>query len=163
MMSEPRPITILMAEDDENDAILAKEAMRSDKITNELYVVPNGLEALHFLRKEDCQITLTSEGIVVPSTPQEFPHVDLILLDLSMPIMDGREFLANVKQDATLRRIPVVVFTSSDNESDAQEAWDLGAATYVVKPINLTEFKRIVQHLTEYWVQIVRFEGRPTV
>ena len=145
-----RPIVILMAEDDDDDALLAEEAMKDDKISNELHRVKDGVEALDFLSNRPPY--------------QNVPRPDLILLDLNMPRMDGRQFLAQMKHDARyhdVAHIPVVVFTSSDSEADASEAWSLGAATYVVKPISLMEFRRVVRKLSEYWVQIVRYEGRP--
>lgn len=139
--ARPRPVEILLVEDNPGDQRLTREALRDGKVLNRLHVVADGTEALRFLRREG------PHGAA--------PRPDLILLDLNLPGMDGREVLRQVKQDDELRRIPVVVMTSSDAERDVIATYDTGANSYVTKPVGLDEFTRVVQSVQEFWFSIV--------
>jgi CheY-like chemotaxis protein len=141
------PINILLVEDNPGDARLAVEALKDRKVHNKLYRVEDGVEAMRFLR---CQ----GEYARVP-TP------DLILLDLNMPRKDGREVLAEIKEDSQLRMIPVVILTTSDAERDLIKSYHLHANAYVVKPIDLERFIEIVQAIEDFWFSIVKLpQGR---
>lgn len=134
-------IEILLAEDNPGDARLTEMALTSSKIRNRLHVVGNGEEAMAFLAR--------GEGYEDAARP------DLILLDLNMPRMDGREVLAEIKEHPDLRRIPVVILTSSDAEQDVLSAYDLHANAYVTKPVDLQRFLEIVQQIEHFWLTIV--------
>jgi two-component system, chemotaxis family, response regulator Rcp1 len=136
------PIEILMVEDNERDARLADEALKDSKIRNNLYHVEDGVEAMSFLRRD--------EGYA------DVPLPDLILLDLNLPRKDGREVLAEIKEDPRLRLIPVVVMTSSEGERDLVRSYGLHANAYVVKPIGLDRFIEVIQGIKEFWLTIVR-------
>jgi chemotaxis family two-component system response regulator Rcp1 len=136
------PIEILMVEDNERDARLADEALKDSKIRNNIYHVEDGVEAMRFLRRD--------EGYA------EVPLPDLILLDLNLPRKDGREVLAEIKEDPRLRLIPVVVMTSSEGERDLVRTYGLHANAYVVKPIGLDRFIEVIQGIKEFWLTIVR-------
>lgn len=133
-------IPILLAEDDEVDAMTVQRAFKVNKITNPLHIVPNGEEALKFLRHQ---------GIV--SNPKESPRPGIILLDLNMPVMSGLEFLKIVKQDPELRRIPVVVLTTSKNDEDRVESFNLSVAGYIIKPVEFEAFVAAVRTIDLYW------------
>jgi two-component system, chemotaxis family, response regulator Rcp1 len=137
-----RPIEILLAEDNPADVRLTIEALRDAKVRNNLHVVENGVEALAFLRRE---------GKYADS-----PHPDLILLDLNMPRMDGREVLAVIKADPELKRIPVVVLTTSRAEEDIVKSYDLHANCYISKPVDLDQFITVVRSIEDFWLTIVR-------
>jgi CheY-like chemotaxis protein len=159
-MSKDRPITVLLVEDDPADARLAREAIHEQKIRIDLYIAVDGVEALRFL-DGDPEVRLEwwpgrERG---EPKPAELRRPDLILLDLRLPRMDGREFLARAKGSPATRGIPVVVFTSSDDEADVEEVWELGAAAYVQKPIDLEQFATIVAKISEFWFSIVRYAG----
>jgi two-component system response regulator len=131
------PIEILLVEDSPTDALLAKEALGDSKLNNNLHIVPDGVEAMAFLR---------SEGKYVDS-----PRPTLILLDLNLPKMDGREVLAEVKADDKLKRIPVVVLTTSKSDDDVAQAYGLHANCYVVKPVNYDQFEEVVKSIENFW------------
>jgi two-component system, chemotaxis family, response regulator Rcp1 len=137
-----RPVEILLAEDNPADVRLTIEALRDAKVRNNLHVVENGIEALAFLRRE---------GKYAGS-----PHPDLILLDLNMPRMDGREFLALIKSDPELKRIPVVVLTTSGAEEDIVKSYNLHANCYISKPVDLDQFITVVRSIEDFWLTIVR-------
>ena len=141
-MANTGPIEILMVEDNERDARLADEALKDSKIRNNLYHVEDGVEAMRFLRRD--------EGYA------DVPLPDLILLDLNLPRKDGREVLAEIKEDPRLRLIPVVVMTSSEGERDLVRSYGLHANAYVVKPIGLDRFIEVIQGIKEFWLTIVR-------
>ncbi len=140
-MTEPHPISILLVEDEPADAYLVRTAFKEGKVLAQLHHVRDGVEAFAFLHRE--------------AGYADAPRPDLILLDLNMPRMDGRKFLATIKQDVDLVRIPVVVLTTSDAESDLIASYEHNAAGYIVKPIDIDEFVRLVRGLSHYWISIV--------
>lgn len=141
-MPNTEPIEILLVEDNPGDARLAHEALKESKVHNHLNHVADGVEAMRFLRRQD-----QYAGVALP---------DLILLDLNMPRKDGREVLAEVKEDPELRSIPVVVLTTSEAERDLIKSYDLHANAYVVKPIDLDRFIEIVQAIEHFWFSVVK-------
>jgi two-component system, chemotaxis family, response regulator Rcp1 len=136
-----RPVEILLVEDSPGDVRLTREALREGKIRNNLSVVPDGVEALAFLRRE---------GRYAGA-----PRPDVILLDLNLPRKDGREVLAEVKADERLRRIPVVVLTTSRDEQDVLRSYDLHANCYITKPVDLDQFIAVVRSIETFWLTIV--------
>jgi len=136
-----RPIEILLVEDNRGDVRLASEAFKEAKIINRLHVVRNGSEALDFLRRKE--------------TYFHAPHPDLILLDLNLPKKDGREVLAEIKQDEELRHIPVVVLTVSEDENDIRETYDLHANCYIRKPVGFEQFMTVVRSIQDFWFAVV--------
>jgi CheY-like chemotaxis protein len=143
MNSRPQPFVVLLAEDDPADAHLVQVALTENRILTDLRIVGDGREALEFLRREGARFA-------------DAPRPDLILLDLNMPRMDGREFLSAIKQDARLCDIPVVVLTTSDVERDVAASYGLGAAGYITKPVDLDQFMRAIGQIGEYWLALVR-------
>ena len=139
-----RPITVLMADDDADDRLLAQEAMAESHQVKELLFVEDGEELLQYLRREGPY-----------HDPQSFPRPDMILLDLNMPRMDGREALADIKADPDLRQIPVVVFTTSQEEEDVYRSYDLGASSYITKPVTFDGLVQMMRSLGEYWFELV--------
>lgn len=136
------PIDILLVEDSDADARLAREALRSSKIRNVLHRVIDGEEAMAFLRRE--------------GRYADAPRPGLILLDLNLPKKDGREVLAEVKGDEHLKRIPVVVLTISSDEEDVLKSYNLHANCYITKPIDLHQFVNMVKSIEDFWLTIVR-------
>lgn len=136
-----RPIEILMVEDNPGDARLTREALKSSKMLNTLHVVEDGAAALDFLYRRP-----PYEGAVRP---------DLVLLDLDLPKIDGRQVLATIKSDPALKVIPVVVLTASEAEEDIVRAYSLAANCYVTKPVDLQQFNRIVRSIEDFWLTIV--------
>jgi CheY-like chemotaxis protein len=141
MENNTQPIEILLIEDNPGDARLTIEAMREAKVRNRIHVVEDGVEAMEFLRRQG-----RHSAALRP---------DLILLDLNLPRKDGREVLAEVKADPDLKRIPVVVLTTSRAEEDVLRAYDLHANCYVTKPVDLEQFMKIVKQIDEFWVKVV--------
>jgi CheY-like chemotaxis protein len=137
-----KPIDILLVEDNPADVRLTQEAMHDAKVRNTLHVVSNGMEALAFLR----QTGKYGEAL----------HPDLILLDLNLPQMSGSEVLEQIKADEKLRRIPVVVLTTSPAEQDIVKSYNLHANAYVVKPVDLEQFIVVVRSIESFWLEIVR-------
>lgn len=140
------PIHVLLVEDNPADADLMRETIEASKLRLDLAVVKDGVEAIQYLR---------SEGPYLKS-----PRPDLILLDLNMPRMNGRQVLANVKSDADLRGIPVVVLTSSGAEQDIVQSYNLGANCYVIKPVDLKAFQSIVKQVESFWFTVVKLPGQ---
>ena len=138
----PKPIDILLVEDNPGDVRLTREALKEGKVLNSLQVVGDGIEALAFLRHE---------GQYAKS-----PHPDIVLLDLNLPRMDGREALAEIKTDPDLRRIPVVILTTSKAEEDILKSYNLHANCYITKPVDLDQFIMVVKSVEEFWFTIVR-------
>ena len=136
-----RPIEILLVEDSPTDVLLAREALEHAKMLNNLHVVSDGVEAMQFLRREP-----PFEEAVRP---------DLVLLDLNLPRKDGREVLAEVKADPILKRIPVVVLTTSQDEEDIFKAYGLHANCYVAKPVDFDRFADVVQAIESFWFTVV--------
>ena len=137
-----RAIEILLVEDNPGDARLTLEAFKEGKVINNLSVVSNGVDALAYLRR-DGQYANAS----VP---------DLVLLDLNLPKMDGREVLAAIKDDAELKSIPVVVLTTSASQDDVARAYGHHANCYITKPVDLDQFLRVVQSIESFWLSLVR-------
>jgi len=135
-------VDILLVEDNEGDARLAKEAMRDSKIRNTLHHVIDGDEAMTFLRQEGKHSTA--------------PRPDLILLDLNLPKKDGRQVLAEIKEDESLKRIPVVILTVSSAEEDILKTYNLHANCYITKPIDLNQFMKVVRSVEDFWLTIVK-------
>jgi CheY-like chemotaxis protein len=136
------PIEVLLVEDNPGDVKLTQIALEESKISVHLSVVEDGVEAMAFLRKEE-QYAAT-------------PHPDIILLDLNLPKKDGREVLAEIKADNTLKRIPVVVLTTSHAEEDVLKAYNLCANCYITKPVDFDQFVKIVQSIENFWFTIVK-------
>ena len=141
-MTDPLPIEVLLVEDDPGDVLMTREAFEDHKLRNSLHVVNNGIDALLFLRKQ-------GEYAGVP-TP------DLVLLDLNLPRMDGREVLAEIKADEALRRIPVVVLTTSEAEEDVLRSYNLHANAYVTKPVDFEQFVNVVRQVDDFFLTVVR-------
>jgi chemotaxis family two-component system response regulator Rcp1 len=137
-----KPIEILMAEDNPGDVRLTMEALRDAKVLNRMSVAVDGVETMAFLRRQ--------------GEYANAPRPDLVLLDLNMPRKDGREVLAEVKGDADLRRIPVLVLTTSTAEKDISESYDLHANCYIAKPVNLDQFLDVVKSIEDFWLATVR-------
>jgi len=137
-----RPIEILLVDDDPGDTLITTEALQHSKVTNNLHSVANGEEALAYLRREG------------PYADAARP--DLVLLDLNLPRRDGREVLAEVKADDDLRRIPVVVLTTSQAEEDIVRSYDLHANAYVTKPVDFDRFVEVVRSIDDFYFTIVR-------
>jgi two-component system, chemotaxis family, response regulator Rcp1 len=140
--SNTEPIEILLVEDNPGDARLAAEALKENNVRNNLYHVKDGVEAMRFLRGQ--------------AEYADAPLPDLVLLDLNLPRKDGHEVLKEMKGDAKLRLIPVVVLTTSAAERDLIKSYNLHANAYVVKPMSLDQFVEVVQAVEEFWLSIVR-------
>jgi two-component system, response regulator len=143
-----QPITILMAEDDPDDQLLTSEALQENRLANDLHVVADGVELLDFLYRRG------------KYTGQQTPRPGLILLDLNMPKMDGREALAVIKADPQLRSIPVVVLTTSQAEEDIQQSYDTGANSYISKPVTFEGLVHSMRTLGLYWFALVELPSR---
>lgn len=146
MTPETRPIDVLLVEDDPGDVLMTREAFEDNKVANNLYVVNDGVMAMEFLRKEGQYV--------------DAPTPDLVLLDLNLPRMDGREVLAALKEDPELRRIPVVVLTTSEAEEDVLRSYSLHANAYVTKPVDFSRFIEVVRQIDEFFVTVVRLPSR---
>src|SRR5438876_5375385 len=140
-MTAAQPVEILLVEDNPGDARLTQEALRDGKVYNKLTVVPDGVEAMAYLRRQG-----RYAGAAQP---------DLILLDLNLPKKDGREVLQEIKADERLRRIPVVVLTSSNAEQDVLKSYGLHANCYVTKPVDLDKFIHVVKSIDAFWLSVV--------
>jgi len=136
-----RPIDILAVDDSPGDLRLMREALKEAKIRNRLHTAAHGEEALAFLRRE--------------AGHESAPTPDLILLDLNMPRLSGREVLAAIKADELLRHIPVVVLTTSDAEADVVESYRLQVNCYITKPVDLKQFLEVVRSIEQFWLQVV--------
>jgi two-component system, chemotaxis family, response regulator Rcp1 len=139
---QPQFIEILLVEDNPGDVRLTREALKEEKICNQLHVAMDGEEALDFLYQRG--------PFYAASRP------DIILLDLNLPKKDGREVLAEIKQDSNLRTIPVVILTTSEDEEDILRAYDLHANCYITKPVDLHKFMEIVKRIEAFWFSIVK-------
>ena len=144
-MNELRWLDVLLVEDDPGDVLLTKEAFEHNKVRNRLSVVADGVSALEFLRKE--------------GQYADAPTPDLVLLDLNLPRMDGREVLEALKSDAAMRSIPVVVLTTSEAEEDVVRSYSLHANAYVTKPVDFDRFIDVVRQIDEFFVEVVRLPG----
>ena len=137
-----RSAEILLVEDNPGDVRLMREAFREISAPHRLNVVNNGRDALHFLRQEEeCK---------------QSPRPDLVLLDLMLPDVHGLEVLAAIKNDPGLRRIPAVVFSSSQRSEEVEQAYNLNANSYIAKPVELADFIRVVKGVEEFWLTVVK-------
>jgi CheY-like chemotaxis protein len=144
MVHPGKPIVILLADDDEEDRMLAADAMHASRVTNDLRFVEDGEELLDYLYKRG---RFTG--------PDAAPTPGLILLDLNMPRKDGREALRDIKADPDLRRIPVVVLTTSKAEEDIYRTYDLGANSFITKPVSFEGLVAVMREIGRYWIEIV--------
>jgi CheY-like chemotaxis protein len=141
------PIEILLVEDNPGDVRLTRECLKQARVANHLQVVTDGLQAMTYLRRE--------------GEHEAASRPDLILLDLNLPRRNGREVLAAIKNDAELRRIPVVILSSSTREEDVAGAYDLHANCYIAKPTQLDQFAHVLTSIEDFWLRLVRLPGRP--
>jgi CheY-like chemotaxis protein len=140
------PIEVLLVEDDPGDVLMTREAFEEHKVRNRLTVVSDGMDALAYLRGEE------------PYTDAVRP--DLVLLDLNLPKRDGREVLAEIKNDESLRQIPVVVLTTSQAEEDVLRSYQLHANAYVTKPVDFEQFIDVVRRIDDFFVSVVKLPPR---
>jgi CheY-like chemotaxis protein len=147
-MTEPdlRAIEVLLIEDDPGDVLMTREAFEDAKVANNLYVVSDGEDALAFLRGEGEHAAA--------------PRPDLVLLDLNLPRVDGREVLEQIKNDPELRSIPVVVLTTSESEDDIVHSYSLHANAYVTKPVDFERFHHVVRQIDDFFVSVVKLPRR---
>ncbi|WP_238017033.1 response regulator [Dactylosporangium sp. AC04546] len=145
-MEASLPIEVLLVEDDPGDVLMTQEAFEEHKVRNKLNVVQDGEEALAYLRRE---------GRYAEAT-----RPDLILLDLNLPRVDGREVLQSIKEDPDLRRIPVVVLTTSQADEDIMRSYSLHANAYVTKPVDFDSFIAVVRQIDEFFVSVVKLPPR---
>jgi len=139
------PIEVLLVEDNPGDVRLTREALKEGKVRNNLSVVGDGVEALAFLHRE--------------GSYSSAPRPDIILLDLNLPRKDGRQVLAEVKADPELRRIPIVVLTTSKAEEDILKTYELHANCFITKPVDFEHFIKVVQSIESFWLSIVQLPG----
>lgn len=149
-MPDKRAITILMADDDADDRLMTREAFEASHLKNELRFVENGVELLDYLYRRGPY-----------ADPASSPRPSIILLDLNMPKKDGREVLEEIKSDPDLRNIRIIVLTTSKAEEDIYRTYNLGAASYITKPVTFESLVDVVKTLGKYWLEIVELdEGR---
>ena len=151
MTRDSKPVTILVAEDDADDRLLLKDAFNESSLAHELRFVENGEQLLAYLRREGDF-----------ADPGDAPLAGLILLDLNMPKMDGREALNIIKNDSVLRSIPVVVLTTSAEEDDVFYAYRLGVSSYISKPVTFEGLVNVVKVLNQYWIETVELPPQST-
>ena len=144
MKENIKPIVFLMADDDPDDRMLTKEAMSESRVLNDLRFVEDGEELMEYLNRQGKY-----------SNPDESPRPSVILLDLNMPKKDGREELKEIKADPNLRRIPIVIMTTSQSEEDILRSYDLGASSYITKPVTFDGLIDLMKALGQYWVEFV--------
>jgi len=144
-MTKSEKLVILVAEDDQDDFEMIEEVFIENKILNPIFHVNDGAELMCYLRREEPF-----------QDKHEYPRPGIILLDLNMPKLDGREALSLIKTDESLRRIPVVVFSSSELPDDIIGSYNLGANSFIKKPINMMDFIKIIRAFSDYWLQVVR-------
>lgn len=140
--SEAKELEILLVEDDKDDIFFTKKAFEQQKVTNNLHVVKDGVDAMKFLRQE--------------GEYKDASHPDIILLDLNLQTMDGDEVLEEMQADADLNKIPVVVLTSSDAEKDIVQSYELNANAYMTKPVDFDGFLEVVDSIEHFWVSFVK-------
>ena len=146
-MKELEPATVLLVEDDPGDQKLIRVSLNEQRVANELHIVSSGEEALDFLHQRGKYCNGTCRP-------------DLILLDLNMPGMGGKEFLTRIKKDEDLKKIPVIVLTTSDSEQDIIDSYNLYASGYVKKPADLVSFKEVAKEIREYWFVTCKLPAR---
>jgi chemotaxis family two-component system response regulator Rcp1 len=140
-----RPIDILLVEDSPGDVRLTTEALKRGRVSNTLHVVGDGEQAVDFLKRRGAYA--------------QAPRPGLILLDLNLPIMDGREVLAEIKADPDLRRIPIVVLTTSKADEDIARTYDLHANAYITKPVDYQQFMSVVGQIEAFWLTVAELPG----
>ncbi|HKY65742.1 MAG TPA: response regulator [Acidimicrobiales bacterium] len=145
LAEEVRPIEVLLVEDDDGDVLMTREALDEGKVLNRLSVVGDGVEAVNYLRKS--------------GRYADAARPDLVLLDLNLPRRDGRQVLEEVKNDPDLRRIPIVVLTTSEAEEDILRSYDLHANAYVTKPVDFERFVEVIRQIDEFFISVVRLPG----
>ncbi len=141
MSTSAQPICILMADDDEDDCLATRDALKRNRMANDFRTVPDGEELMRFLRREGAYA--------------DAPRPGIILLDLNMPRKDGREALREIKADRSLRGIPIIVLTTSSQEEDILRSYDLGANSFITKPVTFDALVKVVAALGQYWFQVV--------
>jgi CheY-like chemotaxis protein len=147
---QPRKaVTILMADDDEEDCELTRDALQDARLANEMRFVYDGQELIDYLRREGAYADPAADA----------PRPGMILLDLNMPKKDGREALAEIKSDESLRRIPIVVLTTSKDEEDVLRTYDLGVNSFITKPVTFAGLVEVMRTWTRYWLEIVALPG----
>jgi CheY-like chemotaxis protein len=145
MSTQTKPIVIVMADDDADDRLLAQDALAECRLANDLHCVENGEELMEYLQRR---------GKYAP--PAQAPRPGLILLDLNMPKKDGREALREIKSDPELRKIPVVVLTTSKADTDIGNIYELGANSFVAKPVTFDSLVNVMKVIKSYWFEIVQ-------
>ena len=143
-MPDSQPITILLADDDEDDRMMTRDALRDARLHNDLRTVHDGVDLMDYLRRRGRH-----------ANPGDSPRPGLILLDLNMPRKDGRGALAEIKQDPELRAIPVVVLTTSKAEEDVVRSYDLGVNSFITKPVTFLGLVEVMKVFSRYWLEIV--------
>ncbi len=136
-----RPAEVLLVEDNDNDVFITRKGFEEAELDVNLHHVENGQECMRFLRKEGRYV--------------DVPTPDLILLDLNMPVMDGREVLTEIVRDGRLCELPVVILTTSCGKQDVHDMYKLRCSSYIFKPVDFTQFQRLIQQLTDYWFTVV--------
>jgi CheY-like chemotaxis protein len=149
MTKKGKAVTILVAEDDEDDRMLMQDALEENRLANDLHFVCDGEELMDYLLHRGQY-----------SDPKTAPRPSLILLDLNMPRKDGREALKEIKSDPTLRQIPVVVLTTSKAEEDILRTYDLGVSSFIAKPVIFESMVQIIKALGKYWFEIVELPDK---
>jgi two-component system response regulator len=144
MSKQPKPITILMADDDADDRQMTREAFEESRLANDLRFVEDGEELMDYLKRRGQY-----------ADPDSSPRPGLILLDLNMPKKDGREALREIKTDPHLKHIRVIILTTSKAEEDIFRTYDLSAASYITKPVTFESLVEVVRALGKYWLEIV--------
>ncbi len=137
-----KPVEILMVEDNEGDVFLTRQYFKHSKILNNFHAVGDGLEAMAFLRRE--------------GKYAQAPRPDLIILDLNLPLMDGRDVLVEIKADDKLKEIPVVIFTSSDADEDIRKAYRNHANCFICKPLDFDQLNTVIKSIENFWLVIVK-------
>jgi CheY-like chemotaxis protein len=149
MNTQGKTVTILMADDDADDRLLAKDALAECNLNGELHFVENGEELLDYLQRRGKYVDLTNS-----------PRPSLILLDLNMPRKDGREALREIKSNPELRKIPVIVLTTSKADTDIAQIYDLGANSFISKPVTFDSLVKVMRILGNYWCEIVELPAK---
>ncbi len=145
MLNNMNLVNLLLIEDNPGDIKLIKETLKENRFLTELTVITDGEEALNYLKRRG---------------EYEFePHPDLILLDLNLPRLNGQEILAEIKKDEELKRIPVIVLTSSTEENDIYKSYNLNANCYISKPVDLDNFIKVIRSIENFWLTIVKLPG----
>jgi CheY-like chemotaxis protein len=148
MNPDSKPITLLLADDDADDRLLMQEALIESRLVNDLRFVKDGEELMDYLQRRGDY-----------TDPEHSPRPGLVLLDLNMPRKDGREALVEIKADPALRRIPIVILTTSKAEQDVLRSYDLGVSSFITKPVTFEGLVEVMRAFSAYWLQIVELPG----